>query len=392
LLQQEITERKRIEIAEREQRTLAEALRDTAEALNSTLNLDEVLERILNNVGKVVQHDAANIMLIDSSLAKVQRHKGYVALQLKIADNYSLPVMEVSNLRWMYETGMPLVVPDTLNHPYYSNVPNTPLLRSYAGAPIVLDEAVIGFINLNSINPDFFNEMHIQRLQAFSDQAAVAIKNARLYEQAKHVAVIEERNRLARDLHDAVSQTLWSASLIADMLPRVWQQDPTKGEESLEELRQLSRNALSEMRALLIELRPGALVEKPLQELLYQLGETIKIRSGLNINLETDASDNLSPEVQVAFYRIAQEALNNIMRHGEARNVHVRFLTHPEWAELDISDDGKGFDTNNIPPGHMGISIMRERANAIGAKFDLKSALGNGTQINITWQKVDEDE
>jgi GAF domain-containing protein len=114
-------------------------------------------------------------------------------------------------------------------------------VRAYLGAPIQLEGEVIGFIHLNSAHPGFFSSTHAERLEAFTDQAAIAIQNARLYEQAQALAALEERQRLARDLHDAVSQTLWTASITADVLPELWKKDRAEGERSLERLRRLTR-------------------------------------------------------------------------------------------------------------------------------------------------------
>ncbi len=173
------------EAAERRQRELTEALRDTAAAMSSTLNFDEVLERVLANVGRVAPHDAADIMLVNAAGAvRVVRCRGYaergleewmLSLQFKLA--------EVFNLRRMAETGKPLTVPDVYRDSNWLDLPNARWVRSYAGAPILLKGKVIGFINLASNTPDFFTAAHAEGLQAFVDQAAVAIENAQLYNE-----------------------------------------------------------------------------------------------------------------------------------------------------------------------------------------------------------------
>jgi signal transduction histidine kinase len=212
-------------------------------------------------------------------------------------------------------------------------------------------------------------------------------------------AVAAERNRLARDLHDAVTQTLFSASLIAETLPRSWERDREKGQRLLRELRQLSRGALAEMRTLLLELRPAALVETSLSDLLHQLAEAATGRGGVPVKVMVEGECALSPDVHIALYRIAQEALNNAIKHARAGQVTVHLRCSPfpsvetdggqrEQVELVVSDDGRGFDPDKVSPDHLGLGIMHERAEAIGATLEIESGPGHGpgTQIKVTWK------
>ncbi|TLN05876.1 PAS domain S-box protein, partial [bacterium] len=180
----DITDRKKTEQAEREQRILAEALRDSASALNNTLEVDEVIDRIFSNASRVVPFQAATIMLLEPGprlTARVvanfgyQRHGGQEWLQKHI-----FTLEEFHNLKRMYETGRPLVIPDTLRSPYWTVAAETRWVRSYAGAPIRVQGKVIGFLNLDVDIPNYFDQAHADRLQAFADQAGVAIHNAQL--------------------------------------------------------------------------------------------------------------------------------------------------------------------------------------------------------------------
>ena len=207
-------------------------------------------------------------------------------------------------------------------------------------------------------------------------------------ERAEDLAVMHERNRLARELHDAVTQTLFSASLIAEMLPRVWQRHPGEAQASLEELRLLTRGALAEMRTLLLELRPATLTEARLDKILRHLTEAMTSRTRVPVELTVDGDCPLPPEVQIALYRIAQEALNNIAKHARASQAVVELRCQRDRVELGISDDGRGFDPSSISPEHLGLGIMRERARAIGAELEIKSELGSGTRVAVTWQTL----
>jgi signal transduction histidine kinase len=232
-----------------------------------------------------------------------------------------------------------------------------------------------------------FSEQEQRLLTALAQRAGVAIQNARLYEQAQQAATLEERQRLARELHDAVTQTLFSTALIAEVLPDLWDIDANEGRQRLTELRRLTRGALAEMRTLLVELRPGALSELPLGDLLRQLAEATAGRTRLEVAAQVDGPvRRLPPAVHVAMYRMAQEALNNVVKHAKARHASLELSFEPDCARLRVVDDGCGFVQDGaVAAGHFGLGIMRERAAAIGAQFELVSQLGTGTRVEITW-------
>jgi len=210
--------------------------------------------------------------------------------------------------------------------------------------------------------------------------------NERLREKAALDAVAAERTRLARDLHDAVTQTLFSTTLIADVLPDLWAMNQAEGQRRLEELRDLTRGALAEMRTLLVELRPNALTEIPLPTLLRQLTEAMAGRSRIDIQLSAEGACKVPPDVQVGLYRIAQEALNNVVKHARASQAIVTLrLCDP--VRLTVADNGAGFDPAAVTADHLGLRIMRERAEAIGAKLSIYSEPGEGTQVSIVWQQ-----
>ena len=212
------------------------------------------------------------------------------------------------------------------------------------------------------------------------------MENAHLYEQAEHTAILSERNRLARELHDAVTQTLFSASLIADVTPTIWKRDPVEGLQHLEELRQLTRGALAEMRTLLLEMRPESLERAELKSLITQLADAFIGRVRIPLELQVNGMSEVSHAVKIVFYRVAQEALNNIARHSGARQVSLHLDGQPGQLHLCIQDDGLGFDTGSIPPGHMGVAIMRERAGLIGGRLTIESQPGQGTTLKLDWE------
>jgi len=226
-------------------------------------------------------------------------------------------------------------------------------------------------------------------LQALAHQAAIVIENARLYEQAQRLAVLEERSRLARELHDAVTQTLFSASLIAETLPALWESDQEEGRQLLKELQQLNRGAMAEMRTLLLELRPASLAEASLDGLLRQLGEAVAGRIGIPADVLVEGECALPVDVHVTLYRIAQEALNNVVKHARASRVSVNLCCTSsgdgEHVELTVTDDGVGFVSRDVEPGELGLGIMHERAMSIGATFEVESRPGRGTRVMVVW-------
>lgn len=214
-------------------------------------------------------------------------------------------------------------------------------------------------------------------------QQAVEDKMARAVEDA----VIAERNRLARDLHDAVTQTLFAASLTAEVLPDLWDMDETEARKSTEELRQLTRGALAEMRTLLFELRPAALNQARLIDLLKQLSEALMGRERLPICLNVDGECEIPCDVKVEIYRIAQESLNNVVKYARATRVELSVRLEAEQVHMEIKDNGIGFDMTCVKPTSLGLRIMRERAEAIDAQLQVTSQPGMGTKVSLDWHR-----
>jgi len=235
---EDISLRKRAEEAERQQRILSEALRDVAAALNSTLRFDGVLDRILTNIGRVVPHDAALIMLVEAGSAYPVRVQGYEAGGPSTTGPVArLVIADTPTLCKMSETKQPLVIPDTRNHPGWVDFPQSRWLRSYAGAPILIKGETVGFINLNSATEGFFSDEHGERLKAFADQAATAIENARLFGEvqgyARQMALLNDITHAAISAPDLPSMMQRLADKLGELIGAdgayltLW--DPAKG-------------------------------------------------------------------------------------------------------------------------------------------------------------------
>ncbi|MCC7355073.1 MAG: GAF domain-containing sensor histidine kinase, partial [Anaerolineae bacterium] len=359
----------------------------------STLELEPLLGLILDQLGAVVDYNGASILALEGDDLEVLAYRGPIA-QGEILHHH-LPLQTSPVNREVVRRRQPVIISDvrgdTPEALAFRETVGRQLqttfsyVRSWMGIPLLVRERVIGMVSLNKDAPNYYSPPQAELALAFANQVAVAIENARLYEQAEAAAVTAERQRLARDLHDAVTQTLFAASLIAEVLPRLWERNPDEGRRRLAELRELTRGALAEMRTLLLELRPTALTEASLGDLLRQLAEAITGRARVPIALTVEAKCPVPPDVQIALYRIAQEALNNVAKHSGANQAVVSLNCQPGKVELRISDDGRGFEMTSISPDHLGLGIMRERAEAIGATLDIQSQPGHGTQVVVTW-------
>ena len=259
--------------------------------------------------------------------------------------------------------------------------------RAWMAVPLKVRDQVLGVLRVDHGEPDFFSPERERLLSAVGSQTALAMRHAHLLALQRDMAVTAERNRIARDLHDAVSQTLFAANLLAGTLARAEGiDDATRGQ--VQTLERLNRSALAEMRMMLFELRPDALQTVRLPDLLQHAVEALSGRGGVEVttDLATDPAPPATKRVEI--YRIAQEALSNIGRHSGATHVHVGWTTGPgNQGRLHIVDDGCGFDPHIDKPGHFGLSNMRERAAAAGGTLTIKSAPEEGTELllQINW-------
>lgn len=249
--------------------------------------------------------------------------------------------------------------------------------------PMTVQGELIGVFHVQRACEERFSEDDWLVMMLVADQLAIAVNNAYLYQQARSMARVEERQHLARELHDSVSQTLFAASSMADLLPRVMEQKPERLPHYADQLRQMTRGALAQMRTLLVELRPDALTKTDLGVLLNQLSQAHTGNTGLPVTCTVDGTFVLPEAQQIAYYRIAQEALNNITRHADAQQVTLGLSRSGGLVCLTISDDGRGFNPDDIPADHFGLRIMQERALAIGALLDVQSQPGRGTTITL---------
>jgi PAS domain S-box-containing protein len=257
--------------------------------------------------------------------------------------------------------------------------------QSGACIPMIVNGRLVGALGFSFVEPYQFTPDKRDFLQTLAHQCAQAIMRAQLHKQEQEMAAIQERQRLARELHDAVSQALFAATITAEALPRLMDRNPDKARQNLIQLHQLIRGALTETRNLVLELRPPAMITVEIDRLLHQLAEVVQVRKQMEIDVDADHTINLPPDIKLAFYRIAQEALTNIAKHAKATQAEIHLHQQQGIIELVISDNGHGFDADDILSGSQGFAHMQERAHSIGAQLSVESQPGKGTLITVTW-------
>ncbi len=375
-------------------REVAEGLREILVILNSDRSVEESLDFIVNQSARLTGAQGALIFKNQSQdpFHLIAVTGGGLEGRLR-ARPWSPGAAD-----WIMESisrGRPLMLPE-LTPQQVKDLDLALICPEACGAllgfPLSISGQQYGAMLLFFSRNQTFSDEDLELGFTFADQAALAIANAQLRARAEKMAVETERNRLARDLHDSVTQSLFSTSLIAEALPNVWQSDRVEGRPLLQEVRRLSRGALAEMRSLLLELRPAVLMEARLEDLLNQLVEAVVGQKNIIVETDLEEEIHLPPRVRVAFYRVAQEAMNNVIKHARAQVVQVRLFRVSPGGELglesfglEIGDDGIGFDPAGVPRDRMGLEIMRERVNAIGGALEIDSQLNRGTVIRVLW-------
>ena len=253
--------------------------------------------------------------------------------------------------------------------------------RSWMGVPLVTKNQVIGLFRLDHLEPGHFGPHHARLAMAMADQAAVAVENARLYGRAHQVATIEERQRIARELHDSVSQVLYSIVLGARTARMLIDRDPAKAIEPIDYVFSLAEAGLAEMRAMIFELRPDALENEGLVPVLQRRVDVLHSRYGLQVVASLGEEPECSIEIKEAIYRVAQEAMHNATRHARATQVEIKLSSSPTALQLLVADNGVGFDPSASHPGRMGLRSMRERMLRLGGTLEIESTPGQGTRV-----------
>jgi signal transduction histidine kinase len=263
-----------------------------------------------------------------------------------------------------------------------------PRMRSFLGVPIVAKGDIIGAFYLTEKQggrPSRFDENDERLITVLAAHAAIAIENARLFEASRELSVIEERNRLARELHDSMTQNLFSLALTAEAASKLVHADPARAEAEIDRIRALARDTQVELRSLIFELRPPQLEADGLLATIGKDLEVLGRAHGSKTDLRVHGTPELDSAVEVELYRIVQEALNNAFRHAQADTVEVELDARDGVVGIVVRDDGVGFDpgARAIRERRLGLTSMRERAERLGGTFRVESSPGAGTTVRL---------
>ncbi len=365
------------------------SLLEISHTVASTLQLKPLLGLILDQLKTVVDYTGSAILTVEGEDLVFLDNRGPVPEAQLMLLRFPLKNL---GLIWETITSRESIIMQDIRK-------NTPLERAFRVAigdlrkttfhhigvcmiiPLTLKEQAIGMLVLLSSEKQAFTPHHATLALAIANQAAIAIENARLYEQAQELAALEERQRLARELHDSVSQALYGIALGAHTARTLLDRDPAQVAEPLDYVLSLAEAGLAEMRALIFELRPESLEIEGLVSALTKQGAALHARHDITVQTDLSAEPALPLKVKQELYRIAQEALHNTVKHAHASKVDLRLCQTSEAVILEVRDNGRGFDATASFPGHLGLHSMQERVKGLGGVLQIESAPGQGTCV-----------
>ena len=381
----------RVEERTRELHTLLNISRIVA----STLNLDEIMALIIEHLKSLVDFTALRFWMRENEdTFVIKEFRGPMPAQKDILRWKQPPhhraIVDLANLQEPFI--IPNVYADTpaammwreATSEMLGQVPT--IINSFMLIPLVVNNQVIGLLSFNHQQPDYYTKRHAELALALANHAVIAIENARLYQKSQELAALQERQKLARELHDSVSQALYGIALGASTARTLLDIETTRKEDllpSLEYVLSLAEAGLIEMRALIFELRPDSLENEGLVAALKKQAAAMEVRYQIHFETSLDQEPGLSLDAKQTLFRISQEAMNNIVKHAHASQVSLRLAAGPDIVTLEIKDDGSGFDPQGHYPGHLGLSTMRERAENLGGHLVIESSPGSGTCVSV---------
>ena len=378
------------------------SLLEISHTVASTLHLKPLLGLILDQLKLVIDYTGSSILTVEQDGLVFLDHRGPVPQEQLLLLHF--PLEHLGPIWRTIASGKSILI-----HDVREETPLAEALRatmgdllattfqyvcSWMAVPLILRDQVIGMLVLASSEKHAFTERHATLALAIANQAAIAIENARLYAQAQELAAVEERQKLARELHDSVSQALYGIALGLHTARIQLDRDPGELPESFDYLLSLTEAALAEMRALIFELRPESLEREGLVAALAKQGAALQARHDLTVQADLCEEPALPLKAKQELYRIAQEALHNTVKHAHASKVELVLRRTANAVILEVCDDGVGFDPLGSFPGHLGLRSMQERVSHLGGTLQIESASGQGTHLlaQVPLVKSTEDE
>ncbi|MGD9890749.1 MAG: histidine kinase [Dehalococcoidia bacterium] len=397
----EASERVRAEERTRELTALLEISR----MITSTLELRPLVSLLLDQLRHVIDYSGATLMTLSNEVLTVLDARTFGSEETE--RGMRIPV-DARTPIWQAITALqPVIIGDVrgdgpMARQFRRNVgarlDTTPFrsVRSWLAVPLVVKDRVTGMLSVSHHEPDVFTEQHARLVRAVADQAALAIENARLYQRASSLAALEERNRLARDLHDSVTQSIFSVAMMVRAAQIQYEQNAPALGETLDRIRLVAVDALAEMRSLIFELRPAPLDDDGLCGALNKLVESIQVRTDARVSFSAQVDALLAPDAEAAIFRIVQEALGNAVKHARAKSIAVRVVETGDLIQIRVSDDGTGFDpdaaiaaASSASSNGVGLRSMHERALAAGLVLRVESQPTAGTCVVIEAEPQD---
>jgi len=392
----EITERRR---AEQEIRDLNEELEQRVSDRTRDLSVLYLITMVTSNF---LDLDAMLARSLDQLLATIKRNIGTIHLvedtqdTLHLATQYGVPdhvVDEIENIpltnelvAWIINNKEALLIPDVTKDARINKiVSHFSISYTFLSLPMRAAGQVLGILTILGGEAQQFNAEEVALLASVADQVGVAVENARLRQQAEHAAIIEERERLARELHDSVTQSLYSLALFAEAGESlIDSNDLEEAKHNLRRMGETAQQALKEMRLLVYQLRPFDLEKEGLIGALHQRLSAVEGRVNIKARLVADELVDLPAPLEEELYRIAQEALNNALKHAAATSVTIYLRIKDNEVELEVVDDGKGFDPLAAAnTGGMGLQSMQARAEKLGGTFSITSGTDEGSSVKV---------
>ncbi len=354
------------------------------ERFHESLMLDEVLEALAASAVDVIGAGCGVALIFDEAPPHEIRVGGAAGLSDEQVTELqaSFRGWDTSFVRTVLAAH---VVEDTSTEPDdLREITRAAGVAAVIDVPIMIGGRSFGIFGVGWPEPRRIQNDEVRLASVLAQQAAVAIENARLYQRAQVAASLEERQRLARELHDSVSQALYGISLGARTARALVERDPARAIEPLDYVGTLAEAGLAELRALIFELRPESLAMEGLVAALEKQFAALHARHGITVAPDLCLEPDLRLDLKEVLYRVGQEALHNTVKHARASHVTVRLAVQPGQVELEVTDNGIGFDTSGEFPGHLGLRSMAERTARAGGALNIESAPGSGTRIRVS--------
>jgi len=354
--------------------------------ISSILDIDKLLARVVELISEAFDYYSVGIFMVDSETNRLILRSANGKMGRRLVSQGLSIKMEAKSLNSkVARTNETVLVNDVTKETHYLSLELLPDTRSELIVPLRIGKRILGTMDIQSDKVHAFSQEDILVIQSLGDQVAIAIENARLYNHSRELAVLEERNRLARELHDSVTQTLFSMTLTAEAAQILAERNPRRASTQLQRLQKLAQGALIEMRSLISQLRPKTVTEEGLVPALRQHIAERRDRDGLAVVLHLNGERELPREYKEALFRIVQEALNNVVKHAQADRAEITLDLTGGAVSLAIEDSGIGFDLTRIDSEawHLGLVSMRERAEMLGGTLTVESQPGQGTCIRV---------